>query len=830
MLKKIFFTFTAAFLFFGFFFTSRPVAVSSGTENTGASQPIVRYSENFDGVTMPALPAGWSASSTGTGAFFATTTSQSDTAPNAVYTAAPPTTSSASLISPPILVTGATSILSFRHKYAMENTWDGGVLEMSIGTGEFQDILVAGGTFITGGYTTELYPSTNPLSNRFAWSGATQFGFMQTSVRLPSNAFGQVVRFRWRFGSNDSFGSDGWWIDSVKLEAVPTAVNAAPITVSNAGPAAPYPSSIQVSGLPGLVTGVSVSLENFSHSSPADVDLLLVAPNGRSVVLMSDAGGNAAVENVFLTFADSAAGPLPENGPLSSGIFRPTNYGAADDFPPPAPQTERADAFSTLYGSNPNGEWKLFVVNDADGSSGTFSGGWVLDIQTSVNACLFSLSPSAASFPQTGGSGSFQINIPAGCSWTATRNNSFISFASTGSNTIDGTGTGIVDYNVAANFGSGRTGLITVSDGFNQKTFQVQQGSGCPFALSETSLNFNATGGSRSLSVTAGAGCVWNGTTGADWIEITSPSQTGDGTLTLNVSPNATGAARSAIVTVGARQLTVNQTAAAGGSARFDFDGDGRADVAVFRERIWYLLQSANGFSALEFGLSGDRIAPADYDGDGRTDVAVFRDGTWYILRSSDNALQIFQFGLAGDLPVAADYTGDGRDDPALFRDGTWYIYDLAGGETSVFQFGLAGDRPAPADFDGDGRADAAVFRPSNGTWYINRSAQGFFAAQFGLAGDLPVAADYDGNGTADIAVFRDGIWYQLLNLQTFAALQFGLAADVPVPADYDGDGRTDVAVFRGGIWYVLRSSDGQFTGLEFGLAGDRPIPNAFIY
>ncbi|MEJ7665423.1 MAG: FG-GAP-like repeat-containing protein [Hymenobacter sp.] len=65
---------------------------------------------------------------------------------------------------------------------------------------------------------------------------------------------------------------------------------------------------------------------------------------------------------------------------------------------------------------------------------------------------------------------------------------------------------------------------------------------------------------------------------------------------------------------------------------RFDFDGDGRADISVFRpsDGIWYLNQSTNGFSATQFGLSTDKITPADYDGDGKTDIAVYRDGTWY--------------------------------------------------------------------------------------------------------------------------------------------------------------------------------------------------------
>src|SRR5690606_9340183 len=73
---------------------------------------------------------------------------------------------------------------------------------------------------------------------------------------------------------------------------------------------------------------------------------------------------------------------------------------------------------------------------------------------------------------------------------------------------------------------------------------------------------------------------------------------------------------------------------------RFDFDGDRKADVSVFRAAtgVWYVANSGvGGFSVFQFGLDGDQPVPADYDGDGKTDSAVYRNGLWYRLKSLDN-------------------------------------------------------------------------------------------------------------------------------------------------------------------------------------------------
>lgn len=268
------------------------------------------------------------------------------------------------------------------------------------------------------------------------------------------------------------------------------------------------------------------------------------------------------------------------------------------------------------------------------------------------------------------------------------------------------------------------------------------------------------------------------------------------------------------------------QTAAVN-AKRFDFDGDAKADISVFRSsnQVWYLNRSLNGFTAAQFGLATDKIVPADYDGDGKTDIAVYRNGIWHLLRSQLGYTAI-QFGLADDIPQPGDYDGDNIDDIAVFRpsNGVWYLNRSTQG-FSAQGFGLSGDKPVAADYDGDGKTDLAVFR--NGVWHILKTTAGYTATQFGIATDSPMIADFDGDQKTDISVFRNGIWHQLKTTTGYTSLQYGEAGDKPVAADYDGDGKEDVAVFRPttGVWYILQSGNGIWRTEIFGNASDTPIP-----
>ncbi len=149
-----------------------------------------------------------------------------------------------------------------------------------------------------------------------------------------------------------------------------------------AGRARPYRSSIHLTNVPGYINNVTVTLRNLSHSYPADLSILLVGPNGQSVVLMSSAGGGTAVNNLTLRFNDAG---VSMSEPLTSTVvYRPTNNGLSMDFPPPAPSSPYGGSLSTFIGSDPNGPWRLYVMDTVYSDDGQIADGWRLQISTAT--------------------------------------------------------------------------------------------------------------------------------------------------------------------------------------------------------------------------------------------------------------------------------------------------------------------------------------------------------------------------------------------------------------------------------------------------------------
>ncbi|HVE58178.1 MAG TPA: FG-GAP-like repeat-containing protein [Pyrinomonadaceae bacterium] len=273
--------------------------------------------------------------------------------------------------------------------------------------------------------------------------------------------------------------------------------------------------------------------------------------------------------------------------------------------------------------------------------------------------------------------------------------------------------------------------------------------------------------------------------------------------------------------------------------ALYDFDGDNKTDIAIFRPAVgeWWINRSSSGQTvAARFGTSTDKIVPGDFTSDGKTDIAFFRPSTgeWFVLRSQDSSFFLFPFGTNGDVPVVGDFDGDGTADAGVFRPSTneWFIRKSSGG-TIITTFGTSGDVPVAADYDGDGKCDIAIYRPSNGQWWIQRSSNlSVVAAAFGTTSDKPIPADFTGDGKVDIAFWRNASreWFVLRSEDnSFYSFPFGSPGDTPVPGDYDSDGKADPAVFNNTTrtWWINRTSAGILIQ-DFGSPGDIPVPSAF--
>src|SRR6185503_14243940 len=196
-----------------------------------------------------------------------------------------------------------------------------------------------------------------------------------------------TATFQLQEGSTNVGAPLGFVSFALGLGGAGTLANQSVIGIPFSGPAALYPSSVLVSGLAGVVNNVTVTLSNVNHSFPADLDVLLVGPGGQKVLLMSDAGASVGVTNVVLKFDDSAPLQLPQEGPIVSGTYHPTDYtdpppADADNFPLPAPAGPYATALAAFNGANVNGLWSLYVMDDFAGDNGRITGGWHLAFST----------------------------------------------------------------------------------------------------------------------------------------------------------------------------------------------------------------------------------------------------------------------------------------------------------------------------------------------------------------------------------------------------------------------------------------------------------------
>ncbi len=279
--------------------------------------PRTALSENFDGVVPPALPASFTTDVTGTGQAWVTSLTTPDSAPNCAFAADQATVGVTNLNRASIAVTTAAAQLKFRNLFNLESGFDGMVLEIanpSVAAGAFQDIITAGGSFVTGGYTRTLSTGfSNPLPGRMAWSslsaGTTAApAYIDTVVNLPATAAGQTVQLRWRVGCDSSVtaaGAHGARIDTLTLLDGSVCAPIALTVVSRKSHNGPVfdvnlPSAGTLGVEPRLGTGPSFNQHQVvaSFGGPVSVGSLSVTSSDGLATGMASSSGNTLTINL----------------------------------------------------------------------------------------------------------------------------------------------------------------------------------------------------------------------------------------------------------------------------------------------------------------------------------------------------------------------------------------------------------------------------------------------------------------------------------------------------------------------------------------------------
>jgi subtilisin-like proprotein convertase family protein len=259
------------------------------TMTLGALTTTTTFSENFDGVAAPALPAGWVTAATGVEVAWVTSATSPSSAPNDAFAPDVSNIGNTTLDTPTINVPAAGGQLTFKNLFNMEASgvtptrgFDGMVLEISINGGAFNDITTGGNAFIAGGYTRTIDATFgSPIAGRLAWSGlsggttATPT-YITSTINLPAAAAGQPIKLRFRAATDNSAvaaGAAGVRIDNIVISGSSFVCNTQTCTITaptsmtippgTCGAIVNYSPAVSFTGACGVVVGPNPASGSF---------------------------------------------------------------------------------------------------------------------------------------------------------------------------------------------------------------------------------------------------------------------------------------------------------------------------------------------------------------------------------------------------------------------------------------------------------------------------------------------------------------------------------------------------------------------------------------
>jgi hypothetical protein len=469
-----------------------PIVVKSSLGEITRDYPITtgqvmnRYSQDFDSTTPPQLPAGWLTSTTGDAAAWITSATNSSSSPNNIHVPRVSTFGNygnSELVSPRIYIDSSNAKLSFKNLYNIGSYSDSLSLQISINGASFTNILDAGASFVTGGYTEHR-----------SWSGLSggtllEPAYVDTVVNLPASLNGKYIKLKWHFSNNSSYtieGDTGIRLDNIVIlgGAQCSPVNGSAPVVAITSPAnhttfAPN-QNITIEATATDADGSVSKVEFFQENTKLGEDTTAPysftwsnVPRGSYIITAKaiDNSNNVTASNgSFINVVPACSFSINQTTvPVDGGrTFNSVNLTTDSE----CNWTAYSNSSWITITSGKNGYGNKTInytveVNDTSSPrTGTLTiGGKTLTVNQAV--CSFSLSQSSVTVGGSQNKGSVTINTTSTCPWTITNTVSWISVYSS-----SGTGSGTVSYTVTPNYtGSSRTGTLTIAG----QTFTVTQ-------------------------------------------------------------------------------------------------------------------------------------------------------------------------------------------------------------------------------------------------------------------------------------------------------------------------------------------------------------------
>jgi PKD repeat protein/endonuclease/exonuclease/phosphatase family metal-dependent hydrolase len=453
------------------------------------------FTQNFDSVAAPSLPAGWATSASGAQSNWVTSTASADTAPNAAFSPDPSSVGVNELDAPSLAINSTVASLTFRQNYSLAASttnssigYDGGVLEIAIGGGSYADIIAAGGSFVSGGYNTTLSGSYgDPLAGRQAWSGNSG-GFTTTVVNLPATAAGQNIQLRWRCASGStpppvtSSGTLAYWNFDASTP-VPNTVAAnlsvSSVSVTNAGGALTY-----FGGNPS--TGQAIAASGFSTvAGPPTTSFSCFAFS-----ITVSTGSQASLSS--LSFDDRASGTGPTQ--FSVQISQLANFStllydsgiqsahtAFSTTPMNTSTLSSSNLTGTIYfriygyqAGASGGTWRIDNLNiqgSVTSGGSTVGSGWYVDSVSIQDAfcCTNFVNPPVADFIGSPTTGAAPLAVTFDDNSTGTISNWFWNFG-------DSSTTNITTNSVVHTYGAGTYDVTLIASGSDGVSTNIKAG------------------------------------------------------------------------------------------------------------------------------------------------------------------------------------------------------------------------------------------------------------------------------------------------------------------------------------------------------------------